>query len=243
MKYVLTGSTGHITKPLTKKLVAAGYEVSLISSKAERTAEIESLGAKALIGTVSDSTFLAQAFKGADAIYLMIPPAFGVSDWYAHQQEVVHHFIDAIKTSGATKAVLLSSVGAHMKKGCGPVDGLGYAEDELEKLQGVDVVSLRPSYFFYNLFGQIGTIKNMGIVGSAQPADHKLVLTDTNDIANVAFEVLNDLTFKGFSIKYIASDERTWAEIAAALGEAAGKPGIPFVEFTDEQSHGGMLQM
>jgi len=243
MKYVLTGSTGHITKPLAQQLIAAGHNVSIISSKAERAAEIEALGAKALIGTVADSSFLAQSFVGADAVYLMIPPNFGVSDWFAHQQEVTHHFIDALKTSGVKKVALLSSVGAHMKKGCGPVDGLGYAEDELAKLQGVDVISLRPSYFFYNLFGQMGMIKNMGIVGSAQPADHKLVLTDTNDIADVAFEVLNSLNFTGFSTRYIASDECTWAEIAAALGSAAGKPGTPYVQFTDEQSQAGMTQM
>lgn len=243
MNYVLTGSTGHITKPLAEKLIAAGHKVSIVSSKPERAAEIANLGAKALIGTVSDAGFLAASFSGADAVYLMIPPNFGVRDWFGYQQEITHHFISAIKASGVKKVVLLSSVGAHMKKGCGPVDGLGYAEDELEKLQGVDVLALRPSYFFYNLFGQIGMIKNMGIVGSAQPANHKLVLTDTRDIADVAFEVLNDLTFKGFSTKYIASDERTWIEIAEALGEAAGKPGTPYVEFTDEQSQQGMMQM
>jgi len=88
-----------------------------------------------------------------------------------------------------------------------------------------------------------GMAKNMGIIGSTQPADHSLVLTDTSDIADVAFEELNSLTFKGYSIRYIASDERTWTEIASVLGAAIGKPELPFVEFTDEQSEQGMKQM
>jgi hypothetical protein len=46
----------------------------------------------------------------------------------------------------------------------------------------------------------------------------------------------------GTTVRYIAGDERTGAEIAAVLGEAIGKPGIPWVEFTDEQTLEGMKQ-
>lgn len=72
--------------------------------------------------------------------------------------------------------------------------------------------------------------------------EEKLVLVHTNDIADALAEELLQLNFKGHSIRYIASDERSTDEIAAVLSNAIGKPGIPWVSFTDEQSLGGMLQ-
>ncbi len=70
----------------------------------------------------------------------------------------------------------------------------------------------------------------------------KLVLTHTSDIADVVASELLGLKFRGHSIRYIASDERHPKEIAALLGNAIGKPGLPWVEFKDEDAFNGMLQ-
>jgi hypothetical protein len=70
----------------------------------------------------------------------------------------------------------------------------------------------------------------------------KLVLVHTDDISDVVSEELLGLKFSGYSIRYIASDERLPKEIADVLSAAVGKPSTPWVEFTDEQALGGMLQ-
>jgi uncharacterized protein YbjT (DUF2867 family) len=243
MKYVLTGSNGHISGPLAQKLVAAGHTVRVITSNAGKTEAIEKLGATALVGSMEDGDFLKSAFAEADAVYLMIPPKLDVTDWLAYQTGIVVNLVDAVKANSIKHVLALSSVGAHMKNGAGPVDGLAVLEDHLAAVEGLHVKSLRPSYFFNNLYSLAGMAKHMGIIGSTQPANHSLVLTDPNDIADAAFEELNSLNFTGFSVRYIASDERTWSEIASVLGEAIGKPDLPYVEFTDEQSEAGMNQM
>ncbi|MBD0369196.1 MAG: NAD-dependent dehydratase, partial [Flavisolibacter sp.] len=46
----------------------------------------------------------------------------------------------------------------------------------------------------------------------------------------------------GHSVRYIASDERTTGDIAKVLGTAIGKPDLPWVAFSDEQTLGGMQQ-
>jgi uncharacterized protein YbjT (DUF2867 family) len=79
-------------------------------------------------------------------------------------------------------------------------------------------------------------------MGSNVPADHKIALTHTNDIADVATDVLLNNKFNGKQIIYIASDERTFKEISTLLGNSIGKPDLAWVEFTDEQSLSGMLQ-
>ena len=129
-----------------------------------------------------------------------------------------------------------------MKKGAGPVDGLAYLEDKISALNGVDAVFLRPSYFYYNLFGQINIIKHAGIVTSTQGADQPLVLVHTDDIAVATAERLLNLNFTGIQVQYIASDDtNNWQQVAAALGAAVNKP-VPYVQSTDEQSLAGMLQ-
>jgi uncharacterized protein YbjT (DUF2867 family) len=242
MNYVLTGSIGHISKPIAEALVKAGHNITIITSSEQKVKEIEKLGAKAAVGNVEDASFVAKAFSGADAVYLMVPPKWTVTNWLEYQKKVADNYISAIAANNIKYVVQLSSIGAHMKKGAGPVDGLAYLEDKLEALKDLNAVHLRPSYFYYNLFSLIPLIKNAGIAGGSQSADHKIVLTHTNDIAEVAAEVLLKLDFKGKSVKYISSDERSWAEVAHVLGKSIGIPNLPWVEFTDEQSLSGMLQ-
>lgn len=244
MKYVITGSLGHISKPVVKKLVAAGHSVTVVSSHSDRAKDIQALGATAAVGSVEDPAFVHAAFTGADAVYLMIPPNWTPEGgWLQYQQKVTHHFLDAIRAHQIKNVVLLSSVGAHLRTGAGPVDGLGYCEEKLAELSDVNVKVLRPSYFYYNLFSMVPLIKNMNIMGSNfGSTDEKLVLTHTDDIADVVAESLLKLDFQGYSIEYIASDERHPKEIAQVLSAAVGKAGTPWVEFKDADALNGMLQ-
>lgn len=242
MKYIITGSTGHISKPVAQQLIAAGHDVTIITSSPDKAAEIESLGAKAAVGSVDDADFLKMAFAGADVAYLMIPPNFAVSDWPAFMKLVADNYVAALTASKIGRVVVLSSIGAHMGKGAGPVDGLAYLEQLLNKTEGISALYLRPSYFYYNLFQLAGMIKHAGITGSSQPASHRMLLAHTSDIANEAAKALLNPDFAHGTVRYIASDERSWEEISKVLSEAVGKPGTPFVEFTDEQNLQGMLQ-
>lgn len=243
MKYVLTGSIGNITKPLAETLIESGNEVTIISSNESRKAAIENLGAKAAIGSVLDAIFLANTFSGADAVYLMIPPTFSVSDWMGYQKGVSENYASAIQQSGVKNFVQLSSIGAHMGQGAGPIDGLSYLEKRLESIDGINVKKLRPSYFYTNFYNLIDLIKQAGILGSNMGnGEQKLVLTHPKDIAAAAAKQLLALDFKGQSIEYVSSDIRPFSDIAKVLGDAIGQPELPWISFSDEESLQGMLQ-
>lgn len=243
MKYVLTGSIGNITKPLATTLLAAGHEVTVISSSASKKEAIEQLGATAAIGSVLDASFVAQAFSGADAVYLMIPPTFAVSDWLGYQKQISDNYVTSIKQSGVKNVVQLSSIGAHMGQGAGPIDGLAYLEKRLDTIDGINVVKLRPSYFFTNFYTMIDMIKHAGILGSNMGnGDQQLVLTHPDDIAAAAASNLLTLDFKGQSVVYVSSDIKLLSEIAKVLGAAIGKPELPWIGFSDEDALQGMLQ-
>jgi len=238
--YIITGSIGNISKPVVEGLVKAGKNVTVITSKTENAKQIEKLGAKALVGSVSDKEFVKKAFAGADVVYTMIPPIWVTQNWRKSQNEVGDVYVDAIKSNNIKYVVNLSSLGAHNKDGVGPVNALYDFEHALNAIPGLNVIHLRPSSFYLNLLAQIGLIKAAGIMG-ANYGESKIALVHPRDIAEVVLQELLDVKFTGNSIRHIVSDERTGADVAEAIGKAIGK-NIPWVVFSDEDQLKGLLQ-
>jgi uncharacterized protein YbjT (DUF2867 family) len=246
MRFTLTGSLGNITKPLVIELIKAGHIVTVISSQEERSEEIHNLGAIAAIGNVSDLSFLKNTFKNADAVYTMVPPSYTTKDPIAYNHEQGKIYATAINESGVKKVVNLSSWGADNPEGCGPVTGLYFVEQELNKLQslGISVTHLRPGYFYTNLLHSISLIKSAGIIGMNYAIDTELVLIHPTDIAKVAAIALveeNKSTEKNF--RYIGSDQATLSAITTMIGNAIGINNLPYIQFSDEDALNGYLKI
>jgi uncharacterized protein YbjT (DUF2867 family) len=239
-KYVITGSLGNISRPVVESLVAQGKTVSVITSKADKVAEIEKLGAKALVGDVNDASFVRDAFRGAEVVYTMIPPLWQTSDWRRDQNRIADHYVAALTENRVPYVVDLSSVGAHLGHGCGPVDGLYDFEQKLNAIPGLHVKHLRPAFFYYNFLALIPMVKGAGMLGANYGGNHTLFMVHPRDIASAALEELLNLDFTSSSVRYIAGDERDGKAIAAVLGKAIGKE-LSWVEFTDDQQEQGLL--
>jgi uncharacterized protein YbjT (DUF2867 family) len=240
MKITLTGSLGNISKPLAEILLKNGHEVTVISSDAKKINAIEALGAKAAIGLVSDIAFLTEACKGADAIYTMVPPDWGASNYTQYIANTGKNYLEAIKASGVKRVVNLSSIGAHLPEGTGPIAGLCEVEHTLDSLDGVAVKHLRAGIFYINFFFDIGVIRNMGIMGNNYESTARLIMVHPRDIAAAAAQELQG-SFEGKSYRYVAGEEREIAAVVKILGTAIGKPGLPWVKFSDKETAAGMI--
>ena len=234
MKIVVTGSLGHIGKPLATELVQKGHTVTVISSKPEKQSDIEALGAMAAIGSLEDVGFLAATFAGADAVFAMVPPSYAEPDQLAYYQRIVGNYIQAIQQSDVKRVVYLSSYGAHLDKGTGLILGSHHTEGMLNELPGVAITHLRPGYFYYNLYNFVSMIKEQGFIGTNYGGDDRLVMVAPSDIAAVAAEELTTSS-TGINVRYIASDDLVASEVAQILGAAMGKPDLKWVVFSDEQ--------
>ncbi|MCV9926556.1 NAD(P)H-binding protein [Flavobacterium sp. LS1R49] len=241
MKIIISGSLGNIGKPLTKIIIAAGHDVTVISSNVNRKAAIEDLGAHAAIGSVSDVAFLKETFTGTDAVFAMTPPNMGGSNVIRNTTDAGQAFATAINEAGVKRVVMLSSIGADLPVGNGPIAGLYNIENLYDALDDVAVTFLRAGFFYTNLYNDVPLIKGAGIIGANYPADLSMPLVHPVDIAEAAAEELQKTSI-GKNIRYIISDVRKANEIAKVLGTAIGKPELPWVEFTDEQSLQGMIQ-
>lgn len=241
MKITLTGSLGNISKPLAQQLIAAGHDVTIISSSESKVKDIEALGAKAAIGSIADASFLTRAFAGADVVYTMVPPNFGATDYRKYVSDSAANYAEAIRKNGITRVVNLSSIGADIDGGTGQISGVHDGEQVLNALQGVAVKHLRAGFFYVNFYANIDMIKHLGFIGANYGPDTRMVMVHPGDIAAAVAEELQT-PFTGKSVRYITSDERSAGEVAAILGAAIGKPDLQWVQFTDEQALAGMLQ-
>ena len=242
MNIVLTGSLGNISKPLATDLIAKGHSVTIISSKADKQKDIESIGAKAAIGSIEDVNFLTTTFADADAVYCMIPPNFTELNQVNYYKRIGNNYAQAIEQSGVKRIIHLSSWGAHLDKGTGIILGSHNVENILNKLQGVSITHIRAGSIYYNLYGFIGMIKNAGFIGANYGGNDKVVWVHPNDISFAIAEELERAVVAERNVRYVASDEKTASETAKIIGNVIGKPDLQWLTFTDEQAKEGMIK-
>ena len=240
MKIIVTGSLGHISKPLAQDLIQKGHSVTVISSKPERQAAIEALGAAAAIGSMEDAGFLAAAFAGADVVYAM--EALGAGSFYdpdldfgAANTQIGRNYKKAIQQSGIKQVVHLSSIGAHMESGNGILAFHYNVEKILNELpDDVAIKFMRPVGFYYNMFAYIPIIQKQGAIIQNYGGNEREPWVSPLDIARVIAEEI-ERPFEGRTVRYIASDEASPNELAAILGNAIGKPELEWKVITDAQ--------
>ena len=246
MKIIVTGSLGHIGKPLTEELVLKGHTVTVISSNPERRSDIEALGAKAAIGTMEDADFLSATFTGADAVYVM--ETMGGNSYFDPNLDIIaainkigNSYKRAIEQSGVKRVVHLSSIGAHTDKGNGLLAFHYNVENILKSLPtDVAITFMRPVGFYYNLLGFINNIKTQGVIATNYGGDSKKPWVSPLDIAAAIAEELVT-PFEGRKVRYVASDEISCNELASLLGATIGQPDLKWVVISDEQMLQGML--
>lgn len=235
--YAITGATGHIGSRVADILLKKGEKVRVIGRDSGRLQQFMNRGAEAAMGDLQDTSFLTGAFKGAKAVFAMIPPNYGAPNFRAYQDVVGISIATAIGNAGVTHVVNLSSQGADLPRGTGPIVGLHDQEERLNALRGVHVLHLRPTYFMENLLANVPLIHEHGFAGSAVRGDLKFAMIATADIADRAAGHLLTRDFTGTSIRdLLGQRDLSLNEAFTIIGRRIGISDlayrqIPFDEF------------
>jgi uncharacterized protein YbjT (DUF2867 family) len=242
--YAITGATGHTGRRIAEALLAEGKQVRCIGRSAERLGPLEKAGAEIAVGSVDDAAFLSKAFNGAEAVYAMIPPDPRAENFRGYQNRIGEAIAKAVSAAGVKYVVNLSSLGADLPDKTGPVVGLHDQEERLNKLDGVNVLHLRPTFFFENLMALIPMVKNMGVAGSSVKADLPVPMIATRDVAKEAAQRLLKLDFKGHTAKEMLGQRHvSFKEVAEILGKAAGIDHLKYVVVPYEDTVKAMVQI
>ena len=120
--------------------------------------------------------------------------------------------------------------------------GLHHQEARLNAIAGLRVVHLRPAYFMENLLSSVGMIQHMGITGGALRPDLALPMIATKDIAAKAAELLAGELPAGQSVHNLLGPRSySQQEATAAIGQAIGRPELPYVPFSYDDAQKGMV--
>ena len=242
--YVITGATGNTGSIVARTLLGLSQKVRVIGRSADRLKPFTSEGAESFVCDLSDTSALTKAFSGARAVYAMIPPSMTSHDYRADQDKVTNAIAQAIEQTGVKYVVSLSSVGADKADGTGPVAGLHYLEQMLNRIPELNVLHLRPGYFMENTLAQIHTIQAMGITAGPLRPDLVLPMTATRDIGTAAAKALLGLAFTQQQTRELLGQrDISMTEVAAIIGKPIGKPELKYVQLPDEQVRPALTQM
>jgi len=243
--FVIAGVTGHVGSVVAEQLLAKGQKVKVVVRDAAKGAAWSKKGAEVAVAALEDSASLTAALRGASGLFTLLPPNYQASDFYATQRKTADSIAAAVKASGVPHVVLLSSVGADLAEGTGPIKGLHYLENAV-RATGAKVTAIRAGYFQENVGNVLEPAKKMGIYPNFMASvDYPIPMIATRDIGALAAESLLapagksevvDLHGPAYSTRQIVE------KLGAALGKTLQIVDIPEAGWVQAIMQSGMPQ-
>jgi len=224
--HVLLGSSGQITCQVARRLLAGGHAVRVVGRHAQAMAALRAAGADIAAGDPSDAAFLARAFDGAMTAYTMTPPCHTEPDMGVAQARIGEAVAQALHRTRVPRVVNLSSIGAELPGGTGPIVPLHAQERRLDALAGIDLLHLRPGSFMDNTLQAAASIAAGGPLAGMEAPDAPVPMVATRDVAAVIARELVTPRHRGVLLLH-AGAPLTMRAVAAALGAAIGRPDLP----------------
>lgn len=242
MTIVVTTPTGNTGGRIAQQLIAAGEKVAVLVRDPDKLTEVIRQNATVYQGSVDDPEAFVQATQNAEALYLVVPYNFGTSHLRQWQRQVGEAAATAISTNAIPHVVNLSSNGAHLPDGMGPISGLHAVEQTLNTVVA-NVVHLRPGFFMENYWMQLDAIRTAHQVFMPIAGDRHLAMIATQDIADVATKLLRDRSWSGQSVLGLhGPTDLSFDEAASILRQVLNRP-ITHIQTTFEQFQDILLQL
>ena len=241
--FVIAGVTGHVGSVVANELLAQKQPIRVIVRNPAKGEAWSKRGAQVVVGALNDSVFLAEALKGAHGFFTLLPPDYGAPDFYSAQRATSDCIAVAVKQSAIPHVVMLSSVGADLSSGNGPIRGLYYLENAL-RATGTRLSAIRAGYFQENVANSLAPARQGGIFPNFMAsADYPVAMIATHDIAMLAAQLLLAKPQKN-EIVDLHGPAYTIRQVAEKLGSALGKPlcviDIPAAGWVEAMKKGGL---
>lgn len=242
MTIAIAGATGNTGGRIAQYLIETGAQITVLIRNPEKLHPVVRQKATIRQGSLDDAQFVIEATQGAEALYWVVPYNFGASDFRAYQHQVGSAAAAAIQANHIPYVVNLSSNGAHLPRGMGPISGLYEVEQRLNAA-AQNIVHLRPGFFMENYLMQLETIRTVNRIFLPIRGDRCLAMIATQDIAAVAANLLLQQDWSGQSALGLhGPTDLSFDEAAAILSQELGRS-IVHVPIVSEQFRDSLLQM
>ncbi|MFZ6647243.1 NmrA family NAD(P)-binding protein [Undibacterium sp. TJN25] len=221
--YAITGITGKVGGAVALTLLAAGLPVRAVVRDAAKAAEWKTLGCEIAVAEMEDAAALAQAFKGAEAVFILPPSNFDPEPGFPEAKIVIDTVRYALQAARPAKAVCLSTIGAQAVQ-VNLLTQRTLMEQALGTLD-VPVTFLRPGWFMENAAWDVVPARDSGVIPSfLQPLDKPVPMVATADVGRVAAQLLQQ-SWSGHRVVELEGPCRVSPnDIAAAFSRILGHP-------------------
>jgi uncharacterized protein YbjT (DUF2867 family) len=216
--YLVAGVSGHTGSVVAQQLLDEKQKVRVLVRDAAKGERWKKRGAEVAVGSVEDTHAMGAALRGADAAYLLVPPApVSASGIFSRGHHIADVLGQAVSGSHLKHVVFLSSLGAQRPEGTGVVQVLHFAEEALRALK-VPVTFLRAPAFLENWGASLEAARG-GQLPTFLPADFKYPQAGTHDIGLLASALISEHPKAHRTVEFAGPVEVSPADVARALSK------------------------
>jgi uncharacterized protein YbjT (DUF2867 family) len=224
MKIAITTPSGNIGSKLADILLNnKEAQVTVLARTPGKVEHLAARGARVVAGDQLDPAAIDKAIDGADVLFWAVGMDYTPANVRARYNQFADTVSDALRRHPQLRIVHLSSVGAQLPAGTGPIKGLHDAEQKLIAA-GNDVIHLRANYFMENVLSSLPTIASDGSIYAAMPGSATSEQVATADIAEAAAHYLLRGPRGHHAVDIFGPENISFDQVAATTGEAIGKP-------------------
>jgi NAD(P)H dehydrogenase (quinone) len=220
--YSITGITGNVGGSVAQNLLAAGQSVRGVMRDIGKGDVWAERGCEVVKADIADATSLASAFKGAEGVFVLVPPNFDPAPGFPEARATAASLKSAIERADPDRVVYLSTIGAQARE-----SNLLTQHTNIEQILGelpMPITFLRPAWFMENFRWDVAAARDGGIVMSfLQPLDRPVPMVATGDIGREAAKLLRE-SWTGRRVVELEGPRRvTPNEIANTFAEVLGR--------------------
>lgn len=222
---VITAPTSQIGRRVLDRVLASGEPVRVVVRDPTRLSPAVLDRVETVVGSHRDPAVVDDAFRGADAVFWLMPAAFDAPSAVDSYVESSRPGAEAVRAHGVQHVVGVSALG----RGTPWADRAGLVTGSLamdDLFAGVSHYrALTNPGFMENTLRSIPAILGEGVLSSAIAPAHALPVVATRDIADAAVSLLLDRSWSGFAeVPLLGPENLSGTELAAIVAEVLGRP-------------------
>lgn len=237
--YTIAGATGRVGGAAARTLLADGVEVRVLVRTPEAAEEWVGHGAEAVVVDLTDQARLTTALTGSSGFFTLLPFDPTSTDFHADMRALTTSISGAVTASEVPHVVMLSSVGADLPAGTGPLVALHDLEVALRSTPAV-VSAVRPGHFQEKVIDVLDVARHESVypVFGDSP-DVRTPQVATRDVGAVVARTLQSSP-RAHEVIDLDSPGYTEREVADVLGQTLGRD-LAVVTIPREDRQGALM--
>jgi uncharacterized protein YbjT (DUF2867 family) len=215
--YLVMGITGKVGGATARHLLKQDKQVRALVRDREKAAKWADQGVELVDGDWNDATAIAEALKGVEGAFVMLPTVWAPSPDYREAKGVISNYVEALTKAVPSRVVALSSMGANRTSGVGMIMALSLMEQSFRGLPST-VAFVRAGGFFENFLFGLQAAQGGTLPVFYNPTHRKSTMVASGDIGAEVASLLAGPTWSGHRVIEMGSMVSA-DEVAAQLGE------------------------